>query len=175
MLSPTLEHESGSEYPWPRELGSPWVVVPVNIGWDSHGENNMGAGLALAAMWRWPDLPALWGGWCRRAAERGEEGRLVGLPERALILFPVKPLVSADPARSWDQLADLALIARSADQLCALLQALPAVHVVLPHVGCGNGGRSIAEVDPILHGRLTGGSVRRRVTLWSLDRSWVGE
>jgi hypothetical protein len=124
-----------------------WIVIPVNIGWNKNGSNNMGAGVALQAALRWPGLPLWWGRKCRFYGEATRVTERTGL-NRRLILFPVKPLRPLVPELSWDQYASLTLIERSAEQLSR--QCSEKGQVVLPFVGCGNGGLDPLAVKPIL-------------------------
>jgi O-acetyl-ADP-ribose deacetylase (regulator of RNase III) len=59
-----------------------------------------------------------------------------------LVVFPVK--------HEWMELADLALIQQSAYELIALADRLEWRRVVLPRPGCGNGGLTWDQVQPLL-------------------------
>ena len=121
------------------------VIIPTNIGWrDSDGHAVMGRGLAMQAKRRYPALPAWYGDLCRRF--KGETGVCM---YHELILFPVKPLCVPAPWRSWMGPATVSLIARSLSQLVMYSPAEPR-NFLLPTVGCGNGGLTLAEVRPLL-------------------------
>lgn len=124
------------------------IVIPTNIGWTKReGYNVMGRGLAHQAAQRYPGLDAWYGHWCRSL------GAATGLTRyESLLLFPVKPLRDP-PWLSWQQRASLELIERSAEQLAQRIEP-----VVLPLVGCGNGGLKPEAVLPILQRWLTGGN-----------------
>jgi hypothetical protein len=138
---------------WDLHAAGAWAVVPTNVGWKSNGDNVMGRGLALEARQRWPDLPAWYGSACRR----GLTG-IVYHVERRLVMFPTKPLLHrADPARSWAGRATLLQITRSAEQLRPWLGtswASQRREVVMPLVGCGNGGLRIKHVVALLQRTL---------------------
>lgn len=59
-----------------------------------------------------------------------------------IVTFPVK--------HHWHEKADLELIARSAEQLVAFVNAEKVEAIVLPRPGCGNGGLKWEAVQPVL-------------------------
>lgn len=130
-------------------LDSHLIVIPTNIGYKREsGANVMGRGLAAQAAARYPDLARWYGIFCKA---HGKDTPVVRYPDAPLLLFPVKPLNTAAPWLSWKQAADLELIERSTRQLAELQVGDTAV----PLVGCGNGGRTMAEVRPILDRHLS--------------------
>lgn len=157
------------------ECGNVWdyyaqgaiVVVTTNIGWDGKGVNNMGAGVALQAWRRFPELAAWYGRFC---TENGAETPVTVHPDR-LVLYPVKPLKPEDPAYSWNQRASLELIERSAVQLAELEQrgGFGNRRIVMGFPGCGNGGLEIPSVKPILERHL----VAPRFLV--VDQAWTRE
>ena len=100
----------------------------------------MGRGVARQARDRYPDLEL------RLGTHIGTYGNHVGILHKNLIAFPVK--------HTWDQRADLKLIARSADELATLVRDRQWQKVLLPRPGCGNGGLSWEHVRPLLVDRL---------------------
>ncbi|HEU4544370.1 MAG TPA: hypothetical protein VFR23_24780 [Jiangellaceae bacterium] len=140
------------------------IVVTTNIGWDANGVNNMGAGVALQAAIRFPDLPGWYGRRCRRT---GASTGVIVHPERRLILFPVKPLKLRCSADSWNQQADLGLIELSCGQLADVLSGDSGMRVAMAFPGCGNGGLSKRAVRPILEKSLGGFGARLRVIDWA--------
>lgn len=120
------------------------VVVSTNIGWDSATRrNNMGAGMALQAALKFPDLPEWYGRFCRATFPLTP---VIEHPLYRLIFLPVKPLLNRNnPEISWDQEASLPLIE-------AGLQQLREHHgqIALGLPGCGNGGLSLVQVFPLL-------------------------
>ena len=142
---------------WELHTAGATICVTTNIGWDEEMRNNMGAGLALQAMSRWPWLPTWYGAECYRMATAGEVRPLWFAPLR-LILLPVKPLLDpAHPERSWDQKANPEFIRQQLLTL-RLMTALPhfPARVALTLPGCGNGALHRDEVGPILHETLGG-------------------
>lgn len=134
---------------WDHHPGSK-LVVTTNIGWDrKHGyANNMGAGVALQAAMRYAGLSKWYGRFCYETAP---DTPVVERIDLGLILFPVKPLLPAEPSMSWNQLANLDLIERSTQQLAQIEG-----HIVLGFPGCGNGKLSKDCVLPILKKYLCG-------------------
>ncbi len=120
------------------------LVITTNIGWDPVSkQNNMGAGTAYQAATKWPGLPLWYGKLC---ASTAPSTPVLEHPDLPLIFFPVKPLLDADdPEISWNQKAQLDLIAKSARQL-ALIEG----QIALTFPGCGNGGLDPSAVYPIL-------------------------
>lgn len=134
---------------WAEHDAGRKVVVTTNIGWSRDGYNNMGAGMALQAARRWPVLPLWYGTVCQLLREATP---VVEHAELGLIFFPVKPLLDpSNPERSWDQIADHALIMRSLRQL-----ALVEGDVSMGFPGCGNGSLLPSTVLPLLERYLPG-------------------
>lgn len=138
-----------------------WTVITTNIGWTKNGRNPMGAGIALQAAERFPDLPIWYGEICitHRSDTPVVGHRFSGsLGAANLVLFPTKPLDEAAPQLSWRQPSAIWLIEKSAIQLRKLFvngdsgleQAKRRVEVHVPAVGCSNGGLSKEVVVPIL-------------------------
>lgn len=125
---------------YPHEL----VVVPVNIGWKQDGTAVMGAGVAKAAAQRCPDLPEWWGSMCHQFRE---DTPVMLHPVHRLIMFPTKPMDADAPWLSWQKDASTKLIWRSAAQLAAFTLN---ENILIPLVGCGNGGLPEEFVLPIL-------------------------
>ena len=118
-------------------------VITTNGTVKRNGYAVLGRGCAREATVRWPHLPRLLGGLLQRQGNHVhfiERERLGPGEMRGLFTFPVK--------HEWHEKADLALIARSVAELRA--QLLGSAVYVLPRPGCGNGGRSWAEVRPLL-------------------------
>lgn len=125
----------GDLWDYPAE----WWCVPTN-GVVVRGRLVMGAGVALEAKRRYPDLPRVLGGWVSRFGNVP----WVCVEER-VISFPTK--------HDWRGRASLQLIRESAERLVALADESGLVGVVLPRPGCGLGGLAWKDV------RLAIGSV----------------
>jgi hypothetical protein len=123
-------------------------VISTNIGWDGPGgPNNMGAGVALQCLRRYPRINYWYGRLCER--DRDVLG-VVGHSDHAGLLFlPVKPLRAAAPNLSWDQRACPDLIARGLRQL----REWPG-RIALSYVGAGNGGLDEALVSRLIQAEL---------------------
>lgn len=124
-----------------------WIVITTNIGWKSDGSNPMGAGIAKKAAEIDPELPMWYGAKCKKY---GSNTATLPYKKEKFILFPTKPLDIGKPWLSWQQDSNLALIARSTKQLAKLADILCLKTVVLPMVGCGNGGLQSKQVLPVL-------------------------
>ncbi len=124
-------------------------VVPINLGWKSSGANVMGRGVARQAAARFPDL-AMWLG---RVCKDMASADIVKINRYSdLLMFLVKPLFENVPHLSWQRDADFDLVERSARELASLLGSNQPI--VLPLVGCGNGGLSPCDVLPMLFRHL---------------------
>ncbi len=127
-----LREVSGDVWDWYAR--GYWVAVPTNGTVRKDGACVMGRGLALQAARRFPGFQAAVGTWL------GVAGNRVGaFPAWRLFSFPVKD--------NWREPVLLQLIARSVQDLTYARHLLAryepqlaALPVVLPHVGCGNGG-----------------------------------
>jgi hypothetical protein len=131
---------------WDHWARGATVVVTTNIGWDAERRNNMGAGMALQAWRRWPELAEWYGRYCRATAP---DTPVVEDKLRRLIFLPVKPLIAESPAYSWDQTASVELIELG---LARLSQHKG--EIALSYPGCGNGGLDPEAVLPALEQHL---------------------
>lgn len=130
------------------------IVISTNIGWGAtlhvggnqqRHANNMGAGIALQTMQRWPWLPEWLGSHYRARHLQGAPQRPLEHDALRLIFVPVKPLLESDPAYSWNQDASIPLIAAQLGMLSAHTGK-----IALGYIGCGNGGAKQAAVLPYL-------------------------
>ncbi len=133
------------------------IVIPTNAGYRMDGTNVMGRGVAQQAAEKYPELPLWYGGRCR---VYGNDA-CFPYPEMKpkLILFPTKPLNKKEPWLSWKQKSSITLIEKSTELLVAISEreldtANGKPRIVLPAVGCGNGGLELGEVVPILKKHL---------------------
>jgi hypothetical protein len=112
-----------------------------------NGELVMGAGVALQAKERYPQLPSLLGSYVKTS------GNIVYYFEKLNIAsFPTK--------NDWKDKSDIRLIVGSCVQLSAMLKNFDK-YAVLPRPGCSNGGLDWEkEVKPYISGVLS-------------DRVWV--
>jgi len=135
------------------------IVVPTNIGWKlSDGKNVMGAGIARQLTRRMPWAALSYGQYCK---QHGPSAPVCMMPGgkwgKYIILLPVKPLNLEQPYRSWQQPACLRLIERSLRELQAHAESDEHTggYILVPSVGCGNGGLAEGVVVPLLHSILT--------------------
>ncbi len=134
---------------WDVEFYGHLKVVPINLGWKSSGANVMGRGVARQAAAKFPDLAMWLGQVCKNMASAD----MVKINRYSnLLMFPVKPLFKNAPHLSWQGDADFDLVERSARELASLWGSNQPI--VLPLVGCGNGGLSPKKVLPMLFKHL---------------------
>ncbi len=118
------------------------IVIPTNGVIKENSSLVMGKGLALQAKNRIHCIEYMVGSEVKRNGNNVYYFAVAGI-----ITFPVK--------HNWKDKADLKLIERSAKQLQELIDfysKLPRgfANVVMPKVGCGAGGLSWGDVEPIL-------------------------
>lgn len=119
------------------------IVVPTNGYVNARGACVMGRGVALDAAKKYPVLPYDLGTCIKYSGNK-----VYRLSGYGIITFPVK--------HTWKEMADLALIESSAQQLAEMRLPQKKYAVFMPRVGCGNGNRRWEEVKPILDTWLTG-------------------
>lgn len=137
---------------WTAGEGADAVVITTNGTITSRGLGVMGRGCALEAAERYNARQATPG---RRPvslqrrlgryleAVGNHVGVLLPPPPLTLVVFPVK--------HEWMQDADPELISRSVHELIALTDRLEWKRVVLPRPGCGNGGLTWSQVEPLCY------------------------
>ena len=118
------------------------IVIPTNGTIRKDGCCVMGAGLALDAKKKWPDLP-------RQLGEKLKLGGNTphGFPQYRIITFPVK--------HNWWEKADLDLIRLSAMRLATESVSSRYEVIYMPKVGCGNGRLQWKDVRQVLAEFLT--------------------
>ena len=131
---------------WDLHAAGAHIVVSTNIGHGPHPHyrNNMGAGIALQAMRRFPWLPEWYGKQC---AVMREGTPVLVEPGARVVLFPVKPFNPRNPELGWAQDGNLDLIIDRLPQLKWLALAVPKLALSL--VGAGPAG-SGGGLDPQL-------------------------
>lgn len=117
-------------------LGKAVICITTNGHLTPSGKAVLGRGLAAQAQLRFPDLSTRLG---RLLKDGGNHVHLLG---DGLVSFPVEESPWANP--------DLALIRRSAAELRALADSLGWGEVVVPRPGCGGGGLSWRDVEPLI-------------------------
>lgn len=134
-----------------------YVVIPSNIGWKRNGENVMGAGVAKQCKIMYPEVPLKLGEHYKYLYHSNPNRDAVNNIsinwKRELIFFPTKALNKERPWLSWQHNSDLETI----KQPCFYLKELIIEYsfakneiILLPLVGCGNGGLDKELVIPIL-------------------------
>lgn len=164
---------------WEHHAQGKYVVIPCNIGYDQKGVGILGAGLAKQASVRYPNLPKLWGAWCKSRIETeklikelsgefelrdkmsGHMMRPLVLPAERLILVATKRLNVDSPHLSWKNDSDMNTVLLTIAFLHELVHpqyygselfhygSLNA-EISIPMLGCGLGNLKHEEVMPEL-------------------------
>lgn len=127
---------------WQLHADGLWLVVPTNCRRKGDGTAVMGAGLALDAARRFPDLPVRYG----RALAAGN--RRVVIAEHRLLLAPTKD--------DWRRPAVLELVTELLDGVARWCAANPQHAVAVASPGCGRGGLAWPVVHELALARLAG-------------------
>lgn len=114
------------------------IGIPVNGDRRRDGRAVMGAGVALAAANRFPNLPTLLGEKLRTSGNHSyywHEFQLVTLPTK----------------EAWTQPSNLGLIERTAREAVHLADQYGLTTIYCPRLGCGLGGLEWKDVAPVLN------------------------
>ena len=127
---------------WTLKNQYDYVVVTTNIGWKKNPRSNptgvMGRGIALQAAQRYPGFQDAWGRHCCEYREGAEVSCWdIRWP---LIAFPTKPHNPKAPHLSWQNSSTMELLHKSMSELLTLIPMLDPGRILLPPIGCGNGG-----------------------------------
>lgn len=139
-----IEADAGTDV-WDLHGQGHWVLIPTNTERKSDGTAVMGAGLALDAATRFPDVPARYG----RALAVGN-ARVV-LTNHRLLLGPTKT--------HWRRPATMALVVELLDAVARWTDANPTERIAVASPGCGRGGLAWDQVRTAALQRLTGRNV----------------
>jgi len=134
---------------WQEVATADLILFTANSSLDRYGRLVMGAGSAMEAQQRWPDLPARIGADLREWGMVNDE-YLLWLPDS---MNDPKPYVGAfQTKRQWFRKSNLHLIARSCDALAEELTGSRswAKRVAMPFPGIGFGGLQREKVLPLL-------------------------
>ncbi len=120
------------------------VCITTNGATKRTGAGVCGAGCAKQAVQRWPGFAMSLGSHIKNYGNT--PGPIISENGTLVYSFPVKHV--------WSQPADLDLIRQSTTAMARLADELGWSNVVIPRPGCGNGGRTWSEVEPILKQQL---------------------
>ena len=116
-------------------------VITTNGNIKSNGEAVMGRGIALQAAERYPELPTLLGNYIKRG------GNSVCInSDHKIIMFPTK--------NKWWEKSNCELIKKSCKDLFILCIQWNIKDIVMPMVGCSNGGLKWDNVKEIIYKEL---------------------
>jgi len=113
------------------------VCITTNGIIKKNGELVMGAGIALQAKQRFPEVPIM----------LGDAVRTYG---NCVLYMSVERMFSFPTKHDWCDPSDINLIAESALQLVGLTTQLGFTQVYLPKPGCANGQLSWSKVSTVI-------------------------
>jgi hypothetical protein len=136
------------------------IVITVNC------EGVMGAGIALDAKYRWPEIYDLYSKRCELNGFHVGEIMWADSDSRNVALFPSKKL--------WRAPSKLSYISDGLDTLRIDIDQMSITSIALPHLGCSNGGLTWSEVKPLIFEKLStiDGLL---VELWKFEQNFVDQ
>ena len=136
------------------------IVITVNC------EGVMGAGIALDAKNRWPEIYDLYSKRCELNGFRVGEIMWADSVSKKVALFPSKKL--------WRAPSKLSYISDGLDTLRIDIDQMSITSIALPHLGCSNGGLTWSEVKPLIVEKLStiDGLL---VELWKFEQNFVDQ
>jgi len=140
--------------------GAEVVVITVNC------EGVMGAGIALDAKNRWPEIYDLYSKRCELNNFHIGDIMWTNSDSRKVALFPSKKL--------WRAPSKLSYLSDGLDTLRTDIDQLSITSIALPHLGCSNGGLTWSEVKPLIVEKLSRID-ELKVELWKFDQNFVDQ
>ena len=140
--------------------GAEVVVITVNC------EGVMGAGIALDAKNRWPEIYDVYSKRCELNGFDVGEIMWADSVSKKVALFPSKKL--------WRAPSKLSYISEGLDALRTDIYQMSITSIALPHLGCSNGGLTWSEVKPLIVEKLStiDGLL---VELWKFEQNFVDQ
>ncbi len=126
----------------------------------------MGAGIALDAKNRWPEIYDVYSKRCERNGFHVGEIMWADSVSKKVALFPSKKL--------WRAPSKLSYISEGLDALRTDIDQMSITSIALPHLGCSNGGLTWSEVKPLIVEKLStiDGLL---VELWKFEQNFVDQ
>ena len=136
------------------------IVITVNC------EGVMGAGIALDAKNRWPEIYDLYSKKCELNGFHVGEIMWADSMSKKVALFPSKKL--------WRAPSKLSYLSDGLDTLRTDIDQMSITSIALPHLGCSNGGLTWSEVKPLIVEKLSriDGLL---VELWKFEQNFVDQ
>jgi O-acetyl-ADP-ribose deacetylase (regulator of RNase III) len=136
------------------------IVITVNC------EGVMGAGIALDAKNRWPEIYDMYSKRCELDGFHVGEIMWADLVSKKVALFPSKKL--------WRAPSKLSYLSDGLDTLRTDIDRMSITSIALPHLGCSNGGLTWSEVKPLIVEKLSriDGLL---VELWKFEQNFVDQ
>jgi len=126
----------------------------------------MGAGIALDAKNRWPEIYDLYSKRCELNNFHIGDIMWTNSDSRKVALFPSKKL--------WRAPSKLSYLSDGLDTLRTDIDQLSITSIALPHLGCSNGGLTWSEVKPLIVEKLSRID-ELKVELWKFDQNFVDQ
>lgn len=117
-----------------------YIIIPTNLGFKKDGNNVMGRGLAYQCATKYPEIPKIYGEFCKNRIKNDIKKQLLVLNDYRLIMFPTKKIILEAPHLSWKQFSDTETIEKSLIELVNLQEFKDGHIMYVPLVGAGNGG-----------------------------------
>jgi hypothetical protein len=111
---------------WDYHRRGEWIAITTNGVVKSNGEATMGAGIALQAARRFPELPRLLGQALRESGNRP-------------YIWHAQRIITVPTKHHWRDPSDLALICHGMAQLPSSLDSAAIPRLYCPRWGCGLG------------------------------------
>ncbi len=134
-----MREETGSIFEYP---GADAIVIPVNWTTKRNGDAVMGAGVALEAARRWPELPQRLGLSIHFAGGPAPQHYVMSKDGQHVVCFPTKG--------DWRMLADITAIKIQVPVLVRMADHFDWQTVVMPRLGCGLGQLQWDDVRAVL-------------------------
>ena len=130
-----MKYETGNIW----DIESEGICIPTNGVVKKNGFATMGAGLALQAALKYPELPKWLG---NRLSDIGNNVRVYPTKECRLIMVPTK--------NHWKDKSDITLIENSLEELVEIVDFQCIKSVLITKLGCGCGGLDWNQVKPLM-------------------------
>jgi hypothetical protein len=140
---------------WDRHAEKKWICVTTNYGWRPDHWAVMGAGVALQARDRYPEIAREYGKFCFNYCTANPDTVNIDIcpfPNHHIICFATKSLDVEKPWLSWKQSSSIEQIIHSCKSLVDWMTLNKIVtNIYLPRPGCQNGGLSWKFVKNHIH------------------------
>ncbi len=140
--------------------GAEAIVITVNC------EGVMGAGIALDAKNRWPEIYNTYSEKCKLNEFHIGDIMWTHSESKRVALFPSK--------RLWRAPSKLSYLEDGLDTLRTDIIRRSIKSIALPHLGCSNGGLIWSDVKPLVMEKLSGID-GLKIELWKFDQNFIDQ